>query len=120
MKKKYLTIVFVLFFGFTYSQKKEQPEKGTILRVEPSGVVVYKPIDVEQTLGITSKPIPEVKKERSKPKTIQDLSLEELKEMLYYVELKIDNTDSSEDLINYSEQRKLIIDRIKSIEKVTK
>jgi len=117
MKNKYLTLIFVLISGFTYSQKKEHPTKGTILRVEPNGVVVYKPIDVEQTLGIISKPASEVKKEVHKPKTINDLSLEELKEMLYYLELKIDNTDYYQDLINYSEQKKLITDRIQSIKK---
>ena|SRR5690554_2585473 len=115
MKNKYLTMVCFFFFCFTYSQEKEQNDLcGAILRVEPNGVVVYKPVDVEQTLGIKPEPT-SVKEERlNSPRTIDDYSLEELEEMLYYVDLKIDNVGSDR-VNNYTEQRRLIEQRIQSI-----
>jgi|SRR5690554_72092 len=115
MKNKYLTMVCFFCFCFTYSQEKEQNEiRGTILRVESNGVVVYKPVDVEQTLGIKPELAPVVEERSNSPRTIDDYSLEELEEMLYYVDLKIDNVGTDR-VNNYTEQRSLIEKKIQSI-----
>lgn len=109
MKKIYFILLCCSCFSISYSQEKKE---GTVLRVEPNGVVVYKVIDVEQTLGIKSKDISDTKEEKISPKTIDDFSLEELEEMLYYINLKMktitDIENTEEDIKNYEEQKRMI------------
>jgi len=113
MKKIYFILVCCFFFCISYSQEKKE---STILRVEPNGVVIYKPIDVEQTLGIKSKEISHTKEEKAPPKTIDDFSLEELEEILYYINLKMETIpnieDNADDIKNYVAQKRLIEEKI--------
>jgi len=116
MKKIYFILLCCSCFCTSYSQEKKE---GTVLRVEPNGVVVYKPIDVEQTLRIKPKDISYTKEEKASPKTIDNLPLEELEEMLYYINLKMetitDIEDNNEDIKNYEKQKRLIEEKILKI-----
>jgi len=92
MKTFFFTFVTLLITFFSFSQTAE---KGTILRVEPNGVVVYKPIDVEHTLGLKSENTSnKIEPQTQNPpiKTINDYTLEELEYMysLPDIDLKIE------------------------------
>lgn len=119
MKNKFLIVTGLMFVTFSYSQEKGT---GVILKVEPNGVVVYKPIDVEYTLGIKSESVqeqPEQQKESNHrtARTIDDFSVEELESMLYHADLKMEKISeeegSGEALEYYTEQKKLIEEKLK-------
>jgi len=116
MKKIYFILLCCSCFCISYSQEKKE---GTVLRVEPNGVVVYKAIDVEQTLGIKHKDISDTKEEKIPSKTIDDFSLEELEEILYYINLKMETItnieDNADDIKNYADQKRLIEEKILKI-----
>jgi len=99
----------ITFFSFSQTQKK-----GTILRVEPNGVVVYKPIDVEHTLGIKSESNSKIEVQTQNPpiKTINDYSLEELEYMLPHIDLKIEKHKT--DITDDEESRNAEIERCKA------
>jgi len=86
----FISLAFIVTF-FSFSQTQE---KGTILRIEPNGVVVYKPIDVEHILGVRSENNSKVELQTQGPpiKTINDYTLEELEYMysLPDIDLKIE------------------------------
>lgn len=112
MKNKYfITIAALVCMLYSYSQEKDSE---TILRVEPNGVVVHKPIDVEHTLGIKSAPA----QKENPSRTIDDFSEEELETMLFYADLKIekisDEGGSDDDVNYYKEQKQLIEEKLKS------
>lgn len=107
MKKKYFIVVALVITFSSYSQEQK------ILRTEPNGVIVYKPIDVETTQGIVKE---EFKTNASR--SINDFTLEELTNMLYYVNLKIKNieetSENASSLDSYIEQRQQIRKRIQT------
>lgn len=121
MKRTYSVVIFLVCICFSYSQEKDP---NTILRVESNGVVVYKPIGVEHTLGIKSETVFPVAEERVTPfKTIDDLSMEELEEKLYYINLKLEkaiNEDSTDDIIRYKEEKHLTEGRIRNNKQLKK
>ena len=107
MKKQYIFAVALLTAISSYSQEQ------TVLRTEPNGVIVYKPIDVESTQGIV--------KEEFKPnpsRSIDELSIDELTDMLHYVNLKIkkieETSENASSLEPYIEQRKQIRTKIQN------
>jgi len=124
MKNKVFIFFAFIIISFSFSQTTE---KGTILRVEPNGVVVYKPIDVEHTLGLKSENIyNKIEPQTQNPpiKTINDYTLEELEYMLPHVDAKIEmyeneNTDDDESLNTEIERckayKKAIKDRIEEL-----
>lgn len=121
MKRIHLAVISLMCGVFAYSQEKNS---GTILRVEPSGIVVYKPVDMEQTLGIKSEAVVPVTEERIVPvRTLDDLSVEELEERLYYIELKLEkaiNEDNTDDIIRYKEEKQQTEARIQNNKQKTK
>ncbi len=121
MKHTYLTIISLMCACFSFSQDKDS---RTILRVEPSGVVVYKPIDMEQTLGIKPEIVSPVAEEKVIPvKTIDDLSVEELEERLYYIDIKLEKAiseDNTDDVIRYKEEKQKTKNRIQNNKKTSK
>src|SRR5690554_5613768 len=95
---RFLIVASLMFVTFSYSQKKGT---GVVLRVEPNGVVVHKPVDVEHTLGINSEPIQKQHKQQNEntsraPRTIEDFSTEELENLLYHADLKIEKISEEE------------------------
>lgn len=116
MKSIYFYFLCCFCFCFSYSQEKKEE---TIIRVEPNGVVVHKSIGVEQTLNIKPEPTISTTKRETSPKTLDDFSLEELEEMLYYIDLKIENVSDTEDydesIRNYVRQKGMIEEKIKKI-----
>ncbi len=117
--KKFLIIAGLMFTVSSYSQKKGT---GVILHVEPNGVVVHKPVDVEHTLGIKSDSVQQTQKQSIKtnsrsPRTMDDFSVEELEDMLYYADLKIEKIKeegNAEDLKYYVEQKQLIEEKLRN------
>lgn len=116
MKRRYITVISIMFACFSYAQEKGS---GTILRVEPNGVVVHKPVDVEHTLGIKPEPVSPKEKKARPVRTLEDLSLEELEERLYHIDLKMENSEPSDDFNRYKEQKQLTEDRIRNIKQST-
>ncbi|MFA5557714.1 MAG: hypothetical protein AB7D46_03180 [Flavobacteriaceae bacterium] len=117
---RFLIIASLMFVTFSYSQKKGT---GVVLRVEPNGVVVHKPVDVEHTLGINSEPVQEQHKQQNTntPRTIDDFSTEELESMLYHADLKIEKIREEEgsdaDALKYYKEQKQLIEKKLQIRK---
>ena len=105
MKKKYLLVAIPMVTFFSYSQEL------TVLKTEPNGVIVYKAIDVETTLG-------EKKVEfKSNPsQTLNDFSFDELRDILNTINAKIkvieETGENSESLDSYIEHRQIIRKRM--------
>lgn len=121
MKRTYLTIISLIYVGLSYSQEKDS---SNILRVESNGIKVYKPVDVEQTLGIKPEAISTITEEKAVSiRTLDDLSTEELEERLYYINLKLEKSDSegnADDVIRYKKEKQLTENRIQSNKQTTK
>lgn len=104
MRKFYL-IALSAFSFCSYSQEL------SVLRTESNGVVVYKPMDVEKTLGLVKKEF-----KSNPPRELTDFSVDELTDILYIINLKIKNIeetgDNSDSLDTYVEQRQNIRKRI--------
>ncbi len=112
MKKHIIVIISFMGVWVSYSQEKEA---SAILRVEPSGVVVHKPVGVENSVDATSVSI-----QKNPIRTIDDFSVKELENMLFYANLKLekvkDDGGAEEDMLYYEEQRQLIEDKLKAKE----
>lgn len=109
MKRCVLGILFFMCVSISYSQEKEA---STVLRVEPSGVVVHKSVGVSNSLNITS-----VSVQENPVRTIDDYSKEELENMLFYVNLKLEKTKEEggddQEVNYYKEQKRLVEDKLK-------
>jgi len=125
MKTIFLTLVTLIISLYSFSQTTE---KGTILRVEPNGVVVYKPIGVENTSDTKPQNYQKIEPQTQNPpiKTIDDYTLEELEYMysLPDIDDKIEayknNTSSDQESRNAEIERclaykKAIKDRIEEL-----
>jgi len=118
MKSKIFIFLALIITFFSFSQTRE---KGTILRVEPNGVVVYKPIDVERTLGAKSENTSnKIDTQTQNPpiKTIKDYTLEELEYMLPHVDLKIETYEN--EITDDEESRNAEIERCLAYKKAIK
>mgnify|MGYP003407422216 FL=1 len=108
MKKKYFIVIALVMTFSSYSQDQK------ILRTEPNGVVVYKPIDVETTQGIVKEDF-----KTNPSRSINDLTVEELNDMLYYLNLKIKSieqtTENASSLDSYIEERQQVRKRIQTL-----
>lgn len=97
------------------SYGQESKSSGKVVRTEPNGVVVYEAKGVQ---GKSNRKVaaPVV---RSSAPTLDELSLEELKERLYHIEQKLEKAQedgNSEDVSRYKEARKTVVSRIEEIE----
>lgn len=112
MKRCVLGILFFMCVSISYSQEKEA---STVLRVEPSGVVVHKSVGVSNSLNITS-----VSVQENPVRTIDDFSEEELKNMLFHIGLKLEKIKEEggeeQDLNYYNEQKRLVENKLKTKE----
>jgi len=119
MKTILLTLITLITSLFSFSQTTE---KGTILRVEPNGVVVYKPIGVENITDTKPQNYQKIEPQTQNPpvKTIDDYTLEELE----YMYSKPDIDDKIEyyksDKTGSEESRKAEIERCLAYKKAIK
>jgi len=120
MKPLFFTFItlFITFFSFS-----QTTEKGTILRVEPNGVVVYKPIDVEHTLGLKSENTSnKIEPQTQNPpiKTINDYTLEELEYMYSSPDIDAKIEMYENEITNDEESRNAEIERCQTYKKAIK
>jgi len=117
MKTVFFTFVTLLITFFSFSQTKE---KGTILRTDPNGVVVYKTIGVENTMNAKPQNYQKIDVQKEGPpiKTINDYTLEELEGMLPDIDLKIEMY--RHEITDDEESRNAEIERCQAYKKAIK
>lgn len=83
--------------------------QSTVVNTETNGVVVYEATGVEGVVLVTTEtPL--------KAKITEGWSLDQLKEMIVYIRLKMDEVTNTESALYYQDQLTLIEHRIKELE----